>query len=86
MSSTTTSSTLPKLRRQNKSDQEGGSDLTSGIKPKRTSASIGRPFKVAEEPKFKWVMPTKVYPEKYGPTKARIVQKVDAHKHHLAHR
>lgn len=83
MSSTTTSSTLPKLRRQNKSDQEGSSDLTSGIKPKRTSASIGRPFRINnEEPKFKWVMPTKVYPEKYGPTRARIIQNVDAHKHH----
>jgi hypothetical protein len=86
VSSTTTSSTLPKLRKQNKSDQENGSDLAASIKPKRTSASIGRPFKVAEEPKFRWVMPAKVYPEKYGPTKARIVQNVDAHKHHLAHK
>ena len=73
MSTTTTSSTLPKLRKQNKSDQEAGSDLASSVKPKRTTASVGRPFKMAEEPKFRWVMPTKVYPEKYGPTKALIV-------------
>jgi hypothetical protein len=72
-SSTTTSSTLPKLRRQTKSDQEGVSDPAHGIKPKRTSASIGRPFRMAEEPKFRWVMPAKVYPEKYGPTRAKII-------------
>ena len=49
--------------------------------PKR-SASLYRPT----EPKFKWVPPVKVFPEKYGPTKIKIVQDCTAHNHHLTHK
>ena len=39
-----------------------------------------------DDVKFKWVAPVKVFPEKYGPTKIRIVQDCSAHKHHKEHK
>lgn len=39
-----------------------------------------------EDYKFKWVAPEKVYPAKYGPTKIRIIQNLDAHNHMNTHK
>ena len=34
---------------------------------------------------YKYVTPIKEYPAKYGPTKIKIIQDVNAHSHHLKH-
>lgn len=52
----------------------------SKTRPKKPS----KPAK-NDEFKFKWVAPVKIYPEKYGPAKIRIIQDLKAHKHHRKH-
>jgi hypothetical protein len=51
--------------------------------PKKKS-QISRP-KFGDDYKFKWVTPAKNF-EKYGKTKIKIVQDIDAHKHHRNHK
>ncbi len=50
-----------------------------------SSVPASRPFRI-DDVKFKWVAPVKTFPEKYGPAKIRILQNVDAHKHHRDHK
>lgn len=65
LSSAATSSTQPKfpIRKIDKDD--------TVVAPKKPFAA--RPFRVQEEYKFKWVPPVKTFPEKYGPTKIKII-------------
>ena len=72
--STTASQVVPRLKRPFAS-------VERDAVPKR-SASLYRPA----EPKFKWVPPAKVFPEKYGPTKIKIIQDCSAYKHHQTHK
>ena len=54
-------------------------------KRKRSTGPASRPLKV-DDVKFKWVAPVRAFPEKYGPTKIRIVQDCTAHIHHKEHK
>jgi hypothetical protein len=44
-----------------------------------------RPFKI-EDYKFKWVKPEKQLEIKYGPTKIKIFEDINAYSHHKSHK
>lgn len=76
MNSTATSSNIAKLK----------SEQSSFSQKKRSSVSQSRPAFKMDDVKFKWVAPKKVFPEKYGPTKMKMIQNTEAHKHHRTHK